>query len=353
MAKDPIQPCPANDTHAVLLQIAQKCIESFPVLILGSGASAPHGVRGMRELKDHLLDLLTPLYDTNDAWRQFVAALNETDDLEAALQRVQLPDDILASVTRATRSCILEDDSTVFERLALRQLALPLTRLYKHLLRSTNHTLSVVTTNYDRLAEFAADSAKLAWYTGFSRGLLRFFGPRNVTRQRTATENRTVEIWKVHGSVDWFMDTDSIAVGLPYDDGFPSALTPLLVTPGSIKYEATHQEPFRTIIANADTAIANARSYLCIGYGFNDTHIQPKLVERVRDHTTPIVILTRTMRQPAKDFLGKCKKAPFLALEQVDTATRVYSSQSPDGYELPNCDLWQLDKFLDAVIGTA
>jgi hypothetical protein len=59
------------------------------------------------------------------------------------------------------------------------------------------------------------------------------------------------------------------------------------------------------------------------------------------------------MRQPAKEFLAKCKKAPFLALEQAETATRVYSSQSPNGYELPDTGIWQLDKFLDAVIGTS
>jgi hypothetical protein len=307
----------------------------------------------MMALKDHLLEVLTPLHQADESWPKFTAALDKTNDLEAALQQVPLPDNIIANVTRATRGCILEDDSTVFERVALRQLDLPLTRLYQHLLRSTNNTLSVVTTNYDRLAEFAADSAKLAWYSGFSRGLLRFFGSRDITRQPAPNETRTVNIWKVHGSVDWFMDADSIAVALPYGDEFPSALHPLLVTPGSLKYKATHQEPFRTIIANADAAIANARSYLCIGYGFNDAHIQPKLVEKVRDQTAPIVILTRTMRQPAKEFLAKCKKAPFLALEQAETATRVYSSQSPNGYELPDTGIWQLDKFLDAVIGTS
>ena len=37
-----------------IAKIAQNCFASNPVVILGSGASAPHGLPGMTELKDYL-----------------------------------------------------------------------------------------------------------------------------------------------------------------------------------------------------------------------------------------------------------------------------------------------------------
>lgn len=38
-----------------IAKIAQYCFASNPVVILGSGASAPHGLPSMGELKDYLI----------------------------------------------------------------------------------------------------------------------------------------------------------------------------------------------------------------------------------------------------------------------------------------------------------
>lgn len=59
---------------------------------------------------------------------------------------------------------------------------------------------------------------------------------------------------------------------------FPTGYTPLIVPPGKEKYSTTHEEPYRTIIEEADKEFKRAGSFLCIGYGFNDSHIQPKLI---------------------------------------------------------------------------
>ena len=69
-------------------------------------------------------------------------------------------------------------------------------------------------------------------------------------------------------------------ISLPISVGLPVTFEPLIVTRGVSKYERTHDEPFRSAIQGADAALDAASSFLCVGYGFRDHHIQPKIVER-------------------------------------------------------------------------
>jgi hypothetical protein len=161
-------------------------------------------------------------------------------------------------------------------------------------------------------------------------------------------------VWKVHGSIDWFLNADGVAVALPYRDQYPETFTPLLVTPGTSKYEITHQEPFRSIMANADAALSQANSYLCIGYGFNDRHIQPKLVERARHDGVPIVILAKKLSDPAKAFISGCKNRFLLALEDNGATTKAYTCGPTDCcVDVPSASLWDLAQFLDITITDA
>jgi len=330
-------------------KIGQKCLEETPVIILGSGASIACGIRGMAELARHLTDSIQPQEpgDTT-AWEAFKAELLACNDLELALQKVQLSPNMLSQVVKETRNAILSDDLQVLERLVSRQADLALSHLFRHLFQSTNPSISVVTTNYDRLAEYAADLAKFAWNTGFIGGHLRSFGGDSSTSPKT----RTVNIWKVHGSLHWFKDTDEVPVALPDHLAATNSLAPLLVTPGITKYETTHYDPFRTIIQKADGALTAARAVLCVGYGFNDGHIQPKFVERVRDHAIPVVILAKELTSAAKAFLPKLVKCPYLALEENGSGTRAYFPDAPDGIDIPDQGLWRFESFLNVTIGS-
>ncbi|WP_271608593.1 hypothetical protein [Bradyrhizobium sp. CCBAU 21359] len=91
-----------------------------------------------------------------------------------------------------------------------------------------------------------------------------------VNRQVT----RTVAVWKVHGSLDWFQDSAGQIIGVRGMPEVPAGYSPLMITPGIDKYRLTHGEPFRTILGCSDAALENARAYFCVGYGFNDEHLQ-------------------------------------------------------------------------------
>ena len=336
-----------------IIEISQKCLELMPVIILGSGASIPHGIRGMEDLEKTHHNKYTSNNFTGKKLRGHISSpfLVKKKDLERALQSATLSLSLNDSVVRETRAMILEDDLKAFKNIFINGNPPVLSRLYRHLFNSTHRAIKIVTTNYDRLAEYAADCTGYDHYTGFSDGYYRSFNSTNSIRCKTG-ENRTIQVWKVHGSVDWFLDKDKLAIALPSHNSLADCFSPLLVTPGVGKYELTHQEPFRTIIANADRALMDAPSYLCVGYGFNDDHIQPKLIENVRRRSAPIVILSRSLTQAAKQFLNRHMGEKFLAIEESnDGDTKAYFHDKPNGITLPKQSIWKLEDFLDMTIG--
>ena len=118
----------------------------------------------------------------------------------------------------------------------------------------------------------------------------------------------------------------------------------MIVPPGKEKYSSTHNEPYRTIIAEADTAFVQAGAYLCVGYGFNDEHIQPKLLAQI-SKGKPIVILARTMTPACKKHIIDAGINKYLIFEFSDsTHTKVYGNGWEETYE---GQYWLLDNFMN------
>jgi len=59
-----------------VIQLAQKSLEAMPAIVLGSGASAPYGIGGMKALRDHLLETITPSAEDASNWDAFKASLD-------------------------------------------------------------------------------------------------------------------------------------------------------------------------------------------------------------------------------------------------------------------------------------
>jgi hypothetical protein len=343
----------SKTTSELIHELAQECITHTPVIILGSGASAAYGIPGMPELRDHLLSLDLPKTATTedrDAWGRFVSRLTDTD-LETALNDVRLSEWLTEFVVVSTWDFLAPYDIKVFEDMLANQSIFPLTKLYRHLFKSTRNDIHVITPNYDRIAEYAADAANVPHYSGFTNGHVRSRVTGTVPKLFFGKiQARTVNVWKVHGSFDWFRDRDGIVIALPIRMNRPHNLHPVIVTPGIEKYRLTHDEPFHSIKTEADRALQSAESYLCIGYGFNDTHLQTTLVERCRVKSVPLVLFTKKISSTAHAFLRSGKCGRYLAIEAKDNGCRVYSTETPDGVDLADKLLWRLDQFLTLIM---
>jgi len=115
---------------------------------------------------------------------------------------------------RIVWECINEKDLEVMQRLSQDKSGFALADLLKFAIQSSPNTTTVVTTNYDRLAEYAADLIKATVVTGFEGNLIRYKEfPNDISqRKRLQIRERVVNVWKVHGSLDWFLKDDINAV---------------------------------------------------------------------------------------------------------------------------------------------
>ena len=328
---------------------AQDYYGKAPLIILGSGASAAHGMSGMWALANHLV-ANTDTSGLSDAeietWGKFCQVLKDGVDLESALHKVAVTDELTFRIIKATWSLINAEDFHIFNESLQRQAMFPLSRLLRHMFKSSLTKLNIVTTNYDRLAEYACDQERIHHYTGFTHGFFRQLAAPNEINSA-----RRVNIWKVHGSLDWFKSPLEDIVALSNIQEIPVNYKPEIVTPGTQKYHTTHLEPYRSIIHNADQAITAANSYLCIGYGFNDEHIQPKLMARCQRQNIPITIITYSLSDAARKLIFDGKAQNYLAIERgvKDDQSIIYSSLDKTPLTVEK-NIWSLEGYLSLIM---
>lgn len=337
-------------TFERVAKLAQRLMSERPVVVLGTGATIPYGLPSMPSLADAILTFVTV---HPEGWSDFAKSLSENKDLEQALHDVALPSETVEILVRATWSIVSEADMAFYQRLLSGNIDFPLSELFAYLLRTADAHLNVVTTNYDRVAEYAANKVKAYAATGITCGWLQRFVATSVANERPPSPGfeGTVAILKVHGSLDWFRDSTGDVIAVPIAHSIPREMKPLVVTPGVSKYREVHKDPFRTVMSAADAVLRTATCYVCIGYGFNDEHVQPILVSRVVKDEVPIVIVTKELTVQARNaFLGRPPKQ-FLFIEESPRGTRVYTPTDPDGIVLDDIDVWQLQNFMKMVTG--
>lgn len=335
-----------------LCTAAMACLQNCPVIVLGSGASIPFGVPGMPALQKFLTDNLHPKIGTEaDEWLLIQTALSNGDDLEKALSGTKITENLMRKIVNNTWDFIAKSDVDVLRQIATAKIELPLTRLLRWLTRSTHYEVTIVTTNYDRLAEYAADAAGMVHLNGFAPGYIHnretgasYFIKRGNQRARTA------RLWKVHGSLDWFARNESEIVCARFTGQRPEELLPVIVTPGIQKFQLTHSEPYRSVITGADGALEAASAVICVGYGFRDEHIEPKLVDRCRDHNIPLIVIAKTLTAEAHCFLAESAGHKYLAFEEAEDGCKALTPEFPGGLNIPGKKLWDFNEFVEQFI---
>ena len=283
-----------------IFKAIQDLIRDIPLFVIGSGCSAPHGLPGMKDLGNHLLTQLDFKYRGEFCWDSFRENIEKGEDLETALSGVTLTREILNDVKRETWKLISEKDIALFDQILFDHKKLPLSNLLRKFYQTHPRKIDIITTNYDRLIEYSCDSIGIPVITGFDGCYQkRFTG--------TFQPKGAVNLLKVHGSLDVFQDVHNITVSIPMLQELPSGLIPEIITPGRSKYEAILQGTYRPLLTTADERIRQAKCFLCIGYGFNDTQVQELILAQIRSGI-PIVVLTRTVTDHAAHLLANNAK---------------------------------------------
>ena len=324
------------------MSLLQGYLENSPLIVLGSGASAPYELPSMDGLAEEIRKSDTVISDPN--YSAFCTAVNNSG-LEGAIDTVNLLPETLKEIRRVVWETVNEKDLLYFDQ-HLIDPPKALVELIRKVLAPTPKKVAIVTTNYDRFAEYAADGLGATTVTAIGGSLIKKLElpSSSLKTKRTRARERVVDIWKVHGSLDWFVAPDGKVVAFPLTRTIPNDFQPLIVPPGKEKYSSTHDEPYRTIIAEADNAFVQAGAYLCVGYGFNDEHIQPKLLAQI-SKGKPIVILAKTMTPACKKHIVEAGINKYLIFEFSDsTHTKVYGNGWEETYE---GQYWLLDNFMN------
>jgi hypothetical protein len=327
-----------------LLKRVQSIVNGIPLTILGSGASMPYGIPSMVDLGEYLKANIT-LIDKEDItqFENFKQNLNISNDLETALSNMNLNESVLKAIIEKTWLLINDSDIKAYVNF-LSGCDFPLAELVRHLINHTKKQVSIITTNYDRIVEYAASFASALICNGFEQNYFGHFAIETENNNGFGYKGR-VKIWKVHGSLDWFKTQDGGNVQLPLRPDIPNAFTPSIVTPGLSKYFETHKNPYRTIMAKADDEIRNANAYMCIGYGFNDDHVQQLLIQGIKAGKPIVVIAKKITEKTRQSIVGNNCKHYILFEEHNDNDTQVYSSEFGDQV-IENVSLWDLSTLI-------
>lgn len=156
--------------------------------------------------------------------------------------------------------------------------------------KQTNPRIKIFTLNYDLLFENAATDVNAVVIDGFSFTFPRTFSGRFFDYDIVQRENsklqeednfiqRVFHLHKLHGSLNWERVDGEIIVN-------ENAKKPLMVYPREAKYEDSYEQPFFEMMARFQRSlrINNDTLLICIGYSFNDKHINAALEEALNQN---------------------------------------------------------------------
>lgn len=324
-----------------------------PVIILGSGASAPYHIASMKDLATSLrLMFDNKEYISRDSIEcvdKFLSNLNQGMGLEEALLDIRVTEEVEHDIIINVWSLISEQDNNLLYDFITGKCKLELTRLFDRLIYGRNDSvLNVVTTNYDRIAEYAASKTEAFINTGFSHsycGCMKSKLDAFPNRLKNSYIGR-INIWKVHGSLDWFSIYD-MTYYLPGMTKIPMGYVPCIITPGTNKYERTSQEPHRSILTHIDENFLSASGFVCIGYGFNDRHVHPKLLSAAKKRKLPILIVTKEITNPIKNNV-MTGEYEYIAIYSDGKKGSIIKTNNEE-IHLQYNELWTLDNLCNII----
>lgn len=354
-------------TPEILESLSQKIQHIFrenPVLLVGSGFSCGYDLPGMRALAEHLVKNVGEKLTTKDAkntWDQSIEAIRT--NLEEGLNLIPMGktewNEIISIVRAETAKLILEKtvaaEKDIINRKSLETPAPA--RLLRRLFNGSpqnSDSIHVITTNYDTLLELFCDIAELPLDTGFTG--FRRRKPRSQPIFQTKYERvlaptkgrqnfeyvrcKTVRLYKPHGSISW-CKTDKGPIEVLNDI---STVERAIVAPGPSKYQDAMINMVFDAMRNEMNNVIEKKvgALFCVGFGFNDKHLQGALESRLAAKM-PAIILTRDPTQNIEQLLSKHPHViAIFKNENGDGAVCRWDGKSLQSPE----PLWQLDDFL-------
>jgi hypothetical protein len=176
--------------------------------------------------------------------------------------------------------------------------------------------VALFTTNYDTLLEDALALGRVPISDGFVGGAMAFWEPggrAGALAQPFAGDSECqARVYKLHGSVDWYMSEEDLVVRRREGAGYPpDDPARLLIYPQATKYRATQKDPFASIFGAFRGALNSETAGLLavVGYSFSDEHVNEEIAMALRRRDSQLTVLA-FVRQPDDDKLPEGDALP-------------------------------------------
>lgn len=335
-------------------QIIQDFFQENTLTVVGSGLSAAEGIPGMsalsNELQSKIPHLLSDPIDIK-LWDKINKDLLDEVGLEQALHNTKPSPHIEDNIRKITANFIGNAEKKVLYEIINERKILRFVDYLGHF-TIRNDGLVVVTTNYDRLIEYACEYKGIRIDTLFIGRFLAHFAPekskysfcegltKRPGKQRTAVFAPKVTVLKPHGCLSWHMIN-----GEPYSIPNYPLDDCLIITPGVNKYKEGYSVPFDTHRTKANAAIDRAQRYIIIGYGFGDGHLETHLIQQLNSGK-PALLLTHSLSPRALELTRKCQHITAICSDGADGSTIVTATSETS---IPHINLWDLKSMLEEV----
>ena len=308
-----------------VFKIIQFFLKHPPVVIWGSGATVDYGLPSAKEIQENI--------------RPYVENKNKNANLEKMLEGIPDSNGKLDQIKDNVKSLVLKGDLNYFKQfLSGKYCFNPIFDMFNKFCRGPHpKKIDVITTNYDRVLEYVATRMSVNYYDGFRKEMGGSFDGVFEVRD-------CINIIKPHGSLNWSFLNTGASLWLPAEykiEGTHSAI----VLPTVNKYEESYREPFRSLITKSDECISSGKSFLVVGFGFNDNHITPKLEDKMKEGV-PVVIITKEASSTLREILDRTSN--YCLLEENEGKTRVTLKKKNCCQSLSwEGDYWKLGKFME------
>ena len=344
------------------------------LLLVGTGTSVAMNTElGMPALA---MDLIDSVPQDIAGWEAIATDLKQGIDLEKALTNRNLTEHLQNEIARQAAAFVAQKDAKLRDDVLTGKKIWVGEPLLKQLMAGLSPTwprLPLVTPNYDMLIEYACSKANIPYITGYHGGMIRrqdwskarerHYRLNSITmggkRRDTITAVPRVELMKVHGSINLFRSCKdgSFIENDTWTAGCPTDYVPVIAPPGDTKIQEALNN-YDRLFGEALQAINKATAYFVVGYGFRDSHIHKNILDRVRNHQCPLIVLTLDPSHELEALPAEGKNIWVLTgTRNTDdgktdpSGTRFSNGNAELSGDFERLTLWQSDVFTKQILG--
>ena len=187
-----------------------------------------------------------------------------------------------ATIRRTIAEQVNPDKSSFPERLPHEDLVRWIARMPRR------YPIEIFTTNYDVLLETALEAERVPSFDGFVGCNRPYFCHDSLARPESAPGAAWARLWKLHGSINWQMDTvrghKRVIRTQPNNEGE-------MIMPSHHKYDESRKQPYSAFLDRLTRVLERDDTILfTCGYSFSDEHINAILFDSLEAKQRPHIV---------------------------------------------------------------